>query len=229
MEMDGGIEPARLLRSPKYLAWKRNVERAGCSVKKVELLQELNKRDGSLLFALLRTRVEDPEGRPLPAYALLRGHASLIVTVIVDSETGVRKFLMLRQRRIGHGRDSLEFPAGMLDEDVDDALGVALRELKEETGLDAPRADLRPLADRPLYTSSGLDDEAIHYFLCELTLAPEAIAELDGGETGQADEHEYIRLSLWDYEDALREVDSMQVRLAFLLYSEHMRLRKDAT
>jgi ADP-sugar diphosphatase len=214
-------EPETLRRSPKYRVWKTNVERSGCTIRKIEILQELNKPDGSLLFALLRTRVEDPEGRPLPAIALLRGCACLIVTVIENSETGVCKFLMLRQRRIGHGGESLEFPAGMLDLDVEDPVGVAVREMKEETGLDVTRQDIYPLCDRPLYTSCGLDDEAIYYYACKVKLSQEQIMSLEGRETGQFDEHEYIRLSLWDYADALQAVDSLQVRLALSLYNEY--------
>ena len=216
-------EDERLRAVPKYRAWKRTVERSGCSIRMVEPLLELNKPDGSLLFAMLRTRVEDPQGRPLPAYALLRGHAAIIVTVVINAETGERKFLMLRQRRIGHGGESLEFPAGMLDEDVDDALGVALRELREETGLEATREQLFPLCERPLYSSPGLDDEAIHYFGCELELAAERFHGLEGGATGKAEEGEFIRLGLWDYEKARPETDSIQVRLGFQLYFEHQR------
>lgn len=218
-------QPELFQHSPKYRQWKYKVEGAGCLVRKVEMLQALSKRDGSLLFGLLRTQVEDPEGRPLPAYLLLRGHASVVVTVIENSETQVRKFLMLRQRRIGHGGESLEFPAGMLDGDVEDPVGVAVRELKEETGLDIARHELHALCDRPLYSSAGLDDEAIHYFVCKVVLPPEKIAALDGGETGQADEHEHIRLSLWDEAEALAEIDSLQVRLGFYLYAEFLRKR----
>ncbi len=222
---DKSSEPENLQHSPKYRVWKRNVEQAGCKVRQVDVLQELKKRGGSLLFALLRTRVEDPQGRPLPAYALLRGHACVVVTVIENSDTGACKFLMLRQRRIGHGRESLEFPAGMLDEDVDDPVGVAVRELKEETGLVVDRKDLQPLYDRPLFSSPGLDDEAIHFYTCKVILPPDRIAALDGSHTGHADEHEYICLSLWNREEALKEVDSLQVRLAFALYAEYERKR----
>lgn len=220
---DKFIEPKALRHSPKYRVWKRNLEQAGCKVRQVEVLQELHKRDGSLLFALLRTRVEDTLSRPLPAFALLRGHACIVVTVIENADTGVCKFLMLRQRRIGHGRESLEFPAGMLDEDVDDPVGVAVRELQEETGLVVASQDLHSLYDRPLFSSPGLDDEAIHFYTCKVTLPSDRIAALEGSHTGHADEHEYIRLSLWDREDALKEVDSLQVRLAFALYAEYER------
>lgn len=216
-------EPDGLRRSPKYRAWKKAVESSGCAIREVELLQELNKGDGSLLFALLRTRVEDPHGRPLPAYALIRGHAVLIVTEVVNRDTGDRKFLMLRQRRIAHGGESLEFPAGMLDEDVGDPVGVAVKEIKEETGLDVRRDQIFPICHRHLYSSAGLDDEAIFYYGCTLELPSGEFHALEGGETGKAEEHEYIRLGLWDYEKALPEVDSIQVRLGFSLYFEHLR------
>jgi ADP-sugar diphosphatase len=222
MDMDPVAgEPDRLGQAPKYRAWKRALRDNGCALRSVELLCGLNKHDGSLLFALLRTRVEDPRGRPLPAYALIRGNAVLIVTLVVDMDSGERRFLMLRQRRIGHGGETLEFPAGMLDEDVTDPLGVALRELKEETGLDVAPGQIFALSDRPLYSSPGLDDEAIHYFGCVLVLPSQQYRALEGGETGKAEENEYIRLSLLEYPQALQEVDSLQVRLGFSLFFEY--------
>jgi 8-oxo-dGTP pyrophosphatase MutT (NUDIX family) len=214
-------ESETLLKAPKYRAWKRSVVRNGCVLRAVEPLQELNKPDGSLLFALLRTRVEDPQGRPLPAYAVIRGHAVVIVTEVVNRADGERKFLMLRQRRIGNGGEALEVPAGMLDEDVGDPVGVALKELKEETGLEARRDQMIPLAERPLFSSPGLDDEAIHFFGCSLELSAGEYAALEGREAGKAEEQEYIRMGLWDYAGALKGVDSLQVRLGFALWFEH--------
>jgi ADP-sugar diphosphatase len=159
-----------------------------------------------------------PEGRPLPAYALIKGHACLVVTVVVNGDTGERKFLMLRQRRIAHGRESLEFPAGMLDDEVDDPAGTAVREMREETGLEIRREDLVPLSPVPLFTSPGLDDEALYYFACTVTLPAGRFHALEGGAGGNAEEGEFIRLGLWEYPDALREVTSAQVRLGFYLY-----------
>lgn len=216
-------EPDRLLRSPKYLAWKRAVERNGSRVRGAELLVDIPRHDGSILFAMVKADAVDPEGRPLHQYLVLRGSAVVVVTVVENRDTGERKFLMLWQRRIGHGGDSLEFPAGMLDSDVDDPVGVAVRELEEETGLRVGREELTPLADRPLYTSSGLDDEAIHYFACRVSLPGAEFHALEGGRRGNAAEGEFIRLGLWDHPDALRAVSSLQVRLGFHLYFEKMR------
>lgn len=211
-------EPERLRAAPKYRLWKRTVEANGCAVRKVELLADLPKPDGSLLFALMRARVEDPSGRPLPAYALIRGHAAVVVTEVRNRESGECRFLMLRQRRIGSGAEALEFPAGMLDEDVDDPAGVAVRELREETGLEVDRSRLFPLSPRPLYTSSGLDDEAIHYFGCSVELPAGEYHSLEGGIRGHAEEGERIRLELWEYGRALPHIDSVQVLLGFHLW-----------
>lgn len=215
-------EPERLRGSAKYRAWKRAVEGNGCRVRKVDVLLDLPRRDGTILFAMLDADVADPDGRPLPRFALLRGHAAVVVTEVEERETGERRFLMLRQRRIGHGGDSLEFPAGMLDELTDDPVGVAVKELAEETGLSAPREAIFPLAERPLYSSSGLDDEAIHYFGCRLILPSAEYRALEGGHGGNAEEGEFIRLGLWTHEDAVREVSSLQVRLGFHLWFERM-------
>jgi len=212
-----------LQTSRKYLAWKKNIEHAGCQLESMEPMQICSKPNGSLLFAFLKTRVLDPEGRPLPAYALLRGHACVIVTVMENLETGGKKFLMVRQRRIGHGAESLEFPAGMLDENTEDAKGVAIRELEEETGLKINSDSIVPLSDQALYSSPGLDDEAIHYFLCQIKLSPEEMSKYESGEKGLADEHEYIQIGLWNYADAWNAATSLQVRFGFLLYQDYLR------
>jgi 8-oxo-dGTP pyrophosphatase MutT (NUDIX family) len=217
------VEPARLQASAKYRLWKTTVETNGCTVHKAEILLDLPRRDGTILFAMLKAEITDPEGRPLPHFALLRGPAVVIVTAVENRDTGERRFLMLRQRRIGHGGDSLEFPAGMLDELVTDPKGVAVKELAEETGLQVDPAELRPLADRPLYSSSGLDDEAIHYLGCEVKLSGADYHALEGGQRGNAEEGEFIRLGLFTYEDALKEVTSLQVRLGFHLYFETLK------
>jgi 8-oxo-dGTP pyrophosphatase MutT (NUDIX family) len=147
----------------------------------------------------------------------------VIVTVVENRDTGERRFLMLRQRRIGNGADSLEFPAGMLDEHVADPKGVAVKELKEETGLEVQVSALKALAYRPLYTSSGLDDESIHYLGCEVKLPGAEYRALEGGRRGNAEEGEFIRMVLRTYEEALQEITSLQVRLGFHLYFDALK------
>lgn len=215
---DGNDTQGALLESPKFKAWKRTVEGNGCVVGNVDLISGLPKRDGTLLFALIKADVRDPSGRPLPAYALLRGHAVVVVTEVVNRDTGERSFVMIRQRRIGSGAETLEFPAGMTDENIEDPLGVAVKELEEETGLLARPDQVFPLCHRPLYSSSGLNDEAIHFYGCSLELPGDRYHALEASETGKAEEGEFIRVCLVGHDEALPQVDSVQVRLGFSLW-----------
>ena len=116
---------------PKISAWKRAVTNAGSSIRSLKPISLLRKKNNELLFALLDTDVRAADGQRLPRYLFIRGDACLIVPLIRNRDTGEEKFLMIRQYRIGSGTMSLEFPAGMLDNDVEDPAGVACRELAE--------------------------------------------------------------------------------------------------
>jgi 8-oxo-dGTP pyrophosphatase MutT (NUDIX family) len=209
------------MNSPKVQTWKNTLESAGCSIEKLEPVNLINNSRGELLFALVRTQViEKSSARRLLPYALIRGHACVIVPRITHAQTGEMKFVMVRQRRIGNGHDSLEFPAGMLDSSSD-PVETAVKELHEETGLSVSGDSLYPLHSDLLYSSPGLLDEGIYYFGCELTLRPDEYEELKTSLTGKPEEGEYLRVELHEEQDAVKEITSLQTRLGFFLYREH--------
>jgi 8-oxo-dGTP pyrophosphatase MutT (NUDIX family) len=169
--------------------------------------------------------MQDPSGHRLLPYVLIRGDACLVVPMVRDRETGEERFVMVRQRRSGSGLAALEFPAGMLDRLVDDPVRVAAEELAEETGIRAQPDDLFPLADRPLFTSPGLQDEAIHYFGYETELSHREFKALEGRRTGNGDEGERIQVTLATRAEGEAGSVSTQVRLGFYLLEAAVRLR----
>jgi 8-oxo-dGTP pyrophosphatase MutT (NUDIX family) len=208
---------------PKICAWKRAVADAGSSIRSLEPISILRKKNGELLFALLDTDVRAADGQRLPRYLFIRGSACLIVPLIRNRDTGEEKFLMIRQHRIGSGALSLEFPAGMLDNDVEDPVGVACRELSEETGISAGAKELFPLCDRKLYSSAGASDEGIWYFGFIREVSDASWRTLCNGIHGNPDEDEKISLSLLARESAEAEATSLQVRLGFHLFEAYCR------
>jgi 8-oxo-dGTP pyrophosphatase MutT (NUDIX family) len=144
----------------------------------------------------------------------------VVVPLAVNTDTAGEKFVMVRQRRIGNGHNSLEFPAGMLDGETH-PLAVALNELREETGLEASAEDLKPLHKEPLYSSPGLCDEGIFYFGCRLSLPGPCFTALEGKPAGNAGENERITVTLKTRAEALREVTSLQTRLGFYLFQDY--------
>lgn len=201
--------------------WEGALRGEKWSLDSLQPLNVLKRRDGSALFALLEAQGTDPEGKPMLPYVLLRGDAVVVVPVCRNRATGERRFLMVRQRRIGSGLMSLEFPAGMIDLSGDapsDPAATAARELEEETGLRVDASALVSLWDKSLHSAPGLSDEAIRFYAAEIDLDDAAYRALEGGIAGHADEGEHITTTLKTYAEAAGEISSLQPLLGFFVH-----------
>ncbi len=207
----------------KIQEWIDAVSSAGCTVNRVKPIADIRKKNGELLFALLDTEVISPEGNKLPNIAFIRGHACLIVVLLKNQKTGEEKFLMVRQRRIGNGQMSLEFPAGMLDYQTNDPVGVAVKEIFEETGLKVTAEEIFPLSNQILYSSAGASDEGIYFFGCKKTLDDQSYNSFKNSTGGSPEENEHIQVELFSREEAEPLVNSAQAQLAFYLFDKAMR------
>lgn len=79
-------------------------------------------------------------------------------TMIVAQCKETSKVVMLKEYRVSAGRYVFSFPAGLADVNENDQSVVAVREFKEETGLDLEVVKV----SRPMYTSVGLTNEKIN-------------------------------------------------------------------
>jgi 8-oxo-dGTP pyrophosphatase MutT (NUDIX family) len=113
------------------------------------------------------------------------GHPGAVAVVAHDGET----LWMVRQPREAVGEDLLELPAGKLDEDGEDVLATAKRELAEEIGKAAKT--WKHLTT--FWSSPGFSDEQMHVYLAtdlydqqahtdeieRIEIVPVPLAELD--------------------------------------------------
>jgi len=134
--------------------------------------------------------------------------------VVALTESG--EVLLVRQMREAVREPLLEIPAGILDQEGEDAADCAARELLEETGHRA--ASIEPLTT--IYTSPGFADERIQVFLAKVS---------DGEPEGQGEEDvEVVRMPL---AQAVVEVERGAIKdaktVAGLLLAFH-RNRRDA-
>ncbi len=83
-----------------------------------------------------------PNGVAIPDYYIIENRGW--VGIVPFTEDG--RFLLNRQYKHGIGEDVLEFPAGMIEEDEDDPLQTAHRELMEETGYSVASHEIEPLS-----------------------------------------------------------------------------------
>jgi 8-oxo-dGTP pyrophosphatase MutT (NUDIX family) len=211
---------------PKVRVWKDSVVKAGCTIRSLKPLSLSYNKNNELLFALVKADVSDPMGRKLPDILFVRGHACIVVPQVINKNTGKKAFLMIRQRRIGNGSLNLEFPAGMLDRNIDIPSEVARKELFEETGLSIASADLFPLGNGPLYSSPGASDEGIYYFGCSVELAGMDFGAFEGRTISGVSEDERIVVTLRSRKQAEKETTSLQARLGFYLFETFQKKRK---
>ncbi len=214
------------LNVPKIAAWKQSLINNGCTINTINPLSIYFRPDGELLFALLKADVTAPDGNTIPPIIFIRGHASVIVPVLKNRDTGEIRYLMVIQRRIASGALTLEFPAGILDRNIHKPAQTALRELEEETGLKLPLDSLIPLNSTPLYCSPGASDEGVYYFGCFCELDDSSYSSFEGRLTGSVSENEHIRVTLKTREEAEKECTSMPVLLGIFLFEEYYEKQK---
>lgn len=108
------------------------------------------------VFSVCESTVTAPDGSPrAPIYTLEHPDWCNVIALTEDDE-----LVLVRQLRFGTRELTLELPGGMLDGDEDPAVG-ALRELGEETGYEAPHAELL-LVTRP---NPSLQANRLHSFV----------------------------------------------------------------
>lgn len=197
--------------NPKIRKFIDTLKSNNAKIESVDVLSQQYKKNGELLFAYLKIDGTDSENNKLLPYIFIRGDAVVIVPVIhiIDEKDAPEYFLCVEQIRIADGSRHLEFPAGMLDENVDNPAMVAVKELAEETGLKICENQLTPLnASKPLFTSPGACDEKIYYFKCDIHITKKEFAELNGKLLKNSEENENITLKICTKDEFLAETKS---------------------
>ncbi len=110
------------------------------------------------VFDVAKVHIQLPDGRK--RYYDLVQHGDSVSIVPVDDEG---RIYFVRQHRIGANKTLLELPAGVLNDDAEDPLTCAKREMREEIGLDAKT--LQRLGG--FYLAPGYADEYMTVFLAK--------------------------------------------------------------
>ena len=131
----------------------------------------------------------------------IRGGAVGVLFKIRSKETGKDYVIYVRQPRNAVGKcDLMEIPAGMMDGATGTlkANGVAVKEIKEETGIEILKEDLIFLGSG--FPSPGGCDEEIGLYLVSLAANDDFIMDLAGKHTGEIGSDEQITLGIAEYE-----------------------------
>ncbi len=126
---------------------------------------------------------------------------AVIVVPVLRMPNEPPRLVMVKEFRVPVGDYVFAFPAGLLDpgESVEEA---ARRELIEETGLEVVAVHR---VTQPLYSSSGLTDEAVPMIFVDARTTPDAKAKLDASED--------LEVVLLDFAGICRLCDDRSARI----------------
>lgn len=111
------------------------------------------------VVALRADRIRRPgHSQDRPFRRLVLEHPGAVIVLAVDED---RRVCCLSQYRHPARRRFVELPAGLCDEQGEEPLSVARRELREEVGLQASEWTHLTSA----YSSPGISSEVMHFFL----------------------------------------------------------------
>jgi ADP-ribose pyrophosphatase len=129
-----------------------------------------------------------------------RGDAVVIVPVLRQTNEPPR-LVMVKEFRVPVGDYLFAFPAGLLEpgESVED---TARRELLEETGLEVTTVKR---VTQPLFSSSGMTDEAVAMAFVDARATPETKPKLDASED--------LQVMLLDFAAVCRLCDDRSARI----------------
>ena len=126
---------------------------------------------------------------------------AVIIVPILRAANEPPCLVMVKEFRVPVGDYIFAFPAGLLDagESIED---TARRELREETGLEVVAVHR---ISQPLYSSSGLSDEAVAMAFVDAGMTPEALPKLDHAED--------LEVVLLDFAGVCRLCDDRSARI----------------
>ncbi len=207
-----------LLDAHKIKLWKGRLEQNGNVVRGIEELFTKYRPDGTLLFGLVNVDAVSPEGESLLPLCFIKGEVVCVLICLIDRETGKKHLVLVRQRRVCDGSLTFEHPAGMLDDEPDPYV-VAVREVREETGIEIDRSRLVHLnPGRVLFPTTATSDEAMYLFYTELVLSSPEIRSLHLQHRGEVSENEKILTYVVPFEEGYRLITNTNGLLHCFMY-----------
>ncbi len=220
-----GEHVTQALRSTIFQLWIKNLDQSfvlrSVHFQSVDIVKK--KGNPHVLFAKMIADIEDGAGNKLPGIVFLRGAA---VAVLIVLECKGKKHVVLVEGAmpaIGWIKYA-QLPAGMMDDEIDPAY-VAIREIKEETTLEADPTEVSSLTRITyenaygIYPSPGACDETIHVFYWKKKVTEKELEALAGKKTGLAEEHEHLRLKIVPLELLCQATPDVKAHSAYVMYT----------
>ena len=198
--------------SRKFTKWLDNIQQDTIKIKKIRVTDAdffgAIEPDRLGFVKVTAEAVDAKTDTRIPSIAFIRGESVAILIIVTVQETGFKYVLMCEQIRFPIGRRIVEACAGMIDHLTGNIIGVAFKEVKEETGFVINKDDSLLISHGSIYPSPGGCDEEIHLFSWTTTISQQEFDEKQEKVFGE-NQYECIKLIFYKYEEFDKILDTI--------------------
>lgn len=206
----------------KFKLWKKNIVSNGLTINNIEEVYSRRRYNGEVLFSLVMLDAETPEGDKIPPICFIKGEVVSVMVVLIDTDTGEKYLLLVKQRRIAEGGYTFEHPAGMVDGSWT-PLQIAVQEVREETGISLDEDQLIDLSPgKRRFPSTGTSDECMYLYFCEIRISLADILAFENKNMGSSCEFERITTHVFPFIEGHRLINNTNGLLLGFLYLSYV-------
>lgn len=207
----------KALKAPQFSGWVERT-RSGFDLRFV-LVRDVLMFGARVGFVVVEADAWN-EGAKMPCFAVLRDPTVSIMPVLTVKDARGEKYVVLvREARLPVGQMVAALPAGVIENEAAEI--AALRELREETGLNLTASKPYRLQDTPVFLSPGGSSEEMMLYAVDIVLTRAEMDGLLGRKGGLADEHEHTTVCVVPLEEMPRHTPNAHCLLSWHLYQQH--------
>ena len=110
------------------------------------------------------------------------------------------KTLLIEQFRVGTGKYTLDFPAGIIEDK--NIVVSAIREIKEELNISVNKKNLKSLNKDPIRMLPATNTQSSNFFYFKKKVSKNFLKSINNSDSGCADDGEFLKIKVMSLKEA---------------------------
>ena len=177
--------------------WKKNFKSSGSKIKKINFIKYIQRNNKKIILAFADSTIITKNKKKINRAVQIEWPSVIIVPVLLCGNT--IKTLLIEQFRIGSGRYTLDFPAGIIEES--NIADSAIREIKEELNISLIKKKLKPLNKKPIYMLPASNSQLAYFFYFKIRVTKRFLNLINNSESGCSNDGEYLKIKVMSFKE----------------------------
>ena len=178
--------------------WKKNFKASGSKIKKINFIKYVQRKNKKIILAFADAQIVTKNKKKIHRAVQLEWPSVIIVPILVCGKT--IKTLLIEQFRVGTGKYTLDFPAGIIEDK--NIVVSAIREIKEELNISVNKKNLKSLNKDPIRMLPATNTQSSHFFYFKKRVSKNFLKSINNSDSGCADDGEFLKIKVMSLKEA---------------------------